>query len=335
VALVTERYNSGVRPSVLRTPSFRFLLSSLIVVTACVAVIRTNAASTNGAIAAWGATFDLTITIPIFYWFFVVRTGKARPLSIAPVFIAGTLLATFLIPRPEQHFLSELRTILGPAAELLLAGAFVRRAVRLRREGANIAQALTGDGRFGSLVASEALMFYYALFCWRKKADRNGYTFHERSGWSSIVVCIIVLIAAESIGMHFFLRMWTAKAAWAWTALDLWAIAWLLGDYHALRLRVTTVDESAMHLRFGMRWNATIPLANIESIAEVRETGEWKRRDVLRLAILDEPRWLITLREPVEVQGLVGMRKTVRAIAMLPDDEELVTSLRACATPST
>ncbi len=144
-----------------------------------------------------------------------------------------------------------------------------------------------------------------------------------------VLAGLIVLIVAESIGMHFFLRMWKPLAAWAWTALDLWAIVWLLGDYQAMRLRPTTIDATALHLRVGLRWNAIVPLTNIASITEVRETSEWKRRDVLRVAILDEPRWLIALREPIEVHGLIGMRKTVRAIAMLPDDDELVTSLRA------
>lgn len=325
---MTERYNSGVRTSVLRAPSFRFALAGLLVVSACVAVLRTHASATDAAVAAWGVTFDLTITLPLLYWFFVVRTGKARPLTIAPVFIAGTILAELLLPRIEQHFVRQLRLFLVPAAELVLLGAYAQRAMRLKRDGANVAQALTGGGRFGEMVASEALMFYYAFFGWRKKADR-GFTFHQRSGWSSIVGCIIVLIVAESIGMHFFLRMWKPLAAWAWTALDLWAIVWLLGDYQAMRLRPTTLDATTLHLRLGLRWNATVSFSNIESITEVRDTREWKRRDVLRVAILDEPRWLIALRDPIEVHGLVGMRKTVRAIAMLPDDEELIASLRS------
>jgi hypothetical protein len=318
-----------VRTSILRTPTLRFGVVALIVVSACVVVLRTHTAATNAAVAAWGATFDLTITIPLCYWFFVVRTGKARPLTIAPVFIVGTLLAMMLVPRGEQHFVRELRMFVVPAAEVLLMGAFVQRAVRLRRAGKSIVQSLGGDGRLAAIVASEAMMFYYALFCWRKKPDQRGTSFHERNGWSSIVACIIVLIAAESIGVHFFLRMWKPAAAWLWTAFDVWAIVWLLGDYHALRLRRTTIDADALHLRFGMRWNATVPLAQIESIREIREERDWKRRDVLRIAILDEPRWLIALREPILVHGLIGMTKEVRAFAVLPDDDAFVTSLRS------
>lgn len=301
---------TNVRTSALRAPAYRFAFFGLVIVTACVLVLRTHAAATNAAVAAWGVTFDLTITIPLCYWWFVVRAGKAQPLTIAPVFIAGTLLAEFLVPRGEQQFLHQLRMFVVPAAELVLIATFARR-----------------PGRIGKLVASEAMMFYYALCCWRKKADPRGTSFHERNGWSSIVVCIIAVIVAESIGMHFLLRMWKPIAAWIWTGFDLWAILWLLGDYHALRLLRTTIDDDALHLRFGIRWNASVPLANIERVTAIREEREWKRRDVLRVAILDSPRWLIELREPVAVQGLAGITKTVRAIALLPDDDSFMASL--------
>ncbi|HKR66500.1 MAG TPA: hypothetical protein VJZ00_22425 [Thermoanaerobaculia bacterium] len=293
----------------LRASSLRFALSGLIVVTACVLVLRATAAQSNAAVAAWGATFDLTITIPLLYWFFVVRAGKARPLTIAPVFIAGTLLATLLIPRAEQQFVRQLRMFVVPAAELVLITAFARR-----------------PGRIGAFVTAEARMFQYALFSWRKKPE-EGTSFHERNGWASIVACIVVLIVAESIGMHLLLRLWKPRVAWLWTALDLWAIAWLLGDYHALRLRRTTLDDDTLHLRFGMRWSADIARTNIASVTQIHDEREWKQRDVLRVAILEPPRWLIALREPVVVEGLAGLRKTVRAIAILPDDDELVRRL--------
>ena len=296
----------------------------------------------NREVGAWGVTFDLTITIPLLYWFFVVRPRHARPLTIAPVFVAGTILATFLVPRTEQQFLQSVRTLVVPAAEILLLGALAQRVLRARREWPSegdaytrihaAARALAGEGRAAEVIASEAALFYYAIFGWTKKpADENGraFTIHERCGWPSIVVSIIVMIVAESIAMHLLLRRWSPAAAWVWTALDLWAIAWLIGDYHALRLRRSTIDHDFLHIRSGLRWSATVPLTAIESITEIRGENEWKRKDVLKLAMIDDPRWLITFREPVVCSGLAGIRKTIRAIALLPDDDDgVVTFLR-------
>jgi hypothetical protein len=81
----------------------------------------------------------------------------------------------------------------------------------------------------------------------------------------------------------------------------------------------------------GMRWSADIPLVNILTIDDVQ--GEWKnRKDAIKLAILDDPKFIMTLREPVVMQGIAGITREVRAIAMLPDDDDLVSVLRmSCA----
>jgi hypothetical protein len=155
------------------------------------------------------------------------------------------------------------------------------------------------------------------------------FTVHERSGWRVIVAGIILLIVAEGIAMHLLLAKWSAVAAWSWTVLDVWAIVWLIGDAHALRLRRSFVDDETLHIRFGLRWSVDVPLASIVSIEAVRSERDWKRKDVLKVAILDEPRWLITLEEPLIAHGLAGLRKEIRAIALQPDQDAFISRLTA------
>lgn len=306
----------------LRRPSTLFAVSALLVVAACVAVVRSRAFVQQPEVAAWGVTFDLTVSIPLLYWFFIVRTGNARPLTIAPLFLAGTLVASLLVPQDEQQFLRQLRAIGVPLAEVLLLAALVRRVAATRELSA---RTLLGDGRVAEIVASEMAVLYYAVFGWRAKPEETRgtvVTFHERAGWGSVLACIFVVLAAEGVGMHLLLSRWSSVAAWTWTALDVWGALWLLGDYHALRLRRSFIDDDALHLRYGLRWSAVIPLAQIASVDEIRAESEWKRKDVLKVAMLEEPRWLVTLSEAVVVRGLAGLRKEVRALALLPDDEE-------------
>ena len=110
--------------------------------------------------------------------------------------------------------------------------------------------------------------------------------------------------------------------------LDLWAVIWLLGDYHALRLHRSVLTADTLEIRLGMRWSADVPLSSIASIEEVRKEKDWKRRDVMRLAMLDDPRWLVVLHEPVVAKGLAGFRREIRALALLPDDDEAISALR-------
>jgi hypothetical protein len=292
-------------------------------------------------VLAWGLTFDLTISLPFVYWFFVVRRGKAQMVSVAPVFIAGTAAASFIIPAAQQTFLSQLKWFVLPLAELSLVTALVmrlRRVAKTRRDGDDpyerifsAARTLVGDTRVAEIVASEIAMVYYALFTWRKQPAAvagRAFTLHERCGWGTILVCIYVLIIAEGIGMHLLLARWSTLAAWIWTTLDLWAMLWLLGDYQGLKLRRSFLSDDALHIRYGLRWHVTVPLASIASIDDV--VGEWKPQPgVLRVAMLEDPRVIITLDEPVIAKGLAGLRKTIHAIALLPDDDETIDALRA------
>jgi hypothetical protein len=61
----------------------------------------------------------------------------------------------------------------------------------------------------------------------------------------------------------------------------------------------------------------------------VKSEADWKRRGVLKMAMLDEPRYLIRLREPVVAHGLAGLKKTIDAIAVRPDGSAFI--LRADA----
>ncbi len=143
----------------------------------------------------------------------------------------------------------------------------------------------------------------------------------RRSGWGSIVAGIILMIVCESIAVHLFLQQWNVVVAWTVTALEIYGIIWLIGDYHAIRLRPITIEDGVLHVRQGLRFSADVPLTNIA--AAQRVSGEWKRRkDTHNLAILDDPQLLIRLREPQIATGLMGIEREIIAIALLPDELE-------------
>ena len=68
-----------MRSAILRRPATLFGLSALTIATACIVIARSRAFAANPDVAAWGITFDLAVSIPLLYWFFVIRSGHARP----------------------------------------------------------------------------------------------------------------------------------------------------------------------------------------------------------------------------------------------------------------
>ena len=71
-------------------------------------------------------------------------------------------------------------------------------------------------------------------------------------------------------------------------------------------------------------------MKNIAAIEPVRSESDWKRKGVLKVALLDEPRLLVRLTAAATAIGLAGIRKTIDAVALLPDDlEQFEATLRA------
>lgn len=327
----------STRPTLRLQPAHFFTLAAATIVTVCATILHSRLFALNPELGAWGVTFDLAITIPFVYYFAVVRTGAAKPITIAPVFVIGVAVAARLIPHGQQAFVRELRWVAAPL-ELVTLALVGGRLLAMRRAGtasddplARITAAcreIFGSSPLATFVAFEVTTMYYGLFaCW-KKAPREGYSVHERSGWGVIVAAFLLVIAGEGVGMHFLLARSFPRGAWLWTSLDLYGALWLFGDYQALRLRRITLDDDRLRIRYGLRATATIPYSAIAAIEPQSGPFE-KRKKTLKVALIDDPRTLIHLREPMTIQFIAGIRKTIDCVAILADDDGFEEVLRS------
>src|SRR5262245_60723420 len=96
----TTSYNA--RDMVSRHAARIFPFAAILITATCWAVLRSRVFALNPDMAAWGVTFDLTLTIPLVYYVAVIRTGRARPITIAPVFVVCVAVAARLIPHEQQ-----------------------------------------------------------------------------------------------------------------------------------------------------------------------------------------------------------------------------------------
>jgi len=304
-------------------------------------VIRTQAFFAHPDVLAWAFTFDLTISLPLLWWFFAVRTGRASAVTLVPLFVIAVGVAARIIPAAQHSFVDQLRYIAAPL-DLVTIALVVRRVARIRKvDGggdpiARIERAcaeIFGDGRVARIVAFEISILYLAFAGWRKRAP-DGFTVHQRSGWGTVVGVFIFLIGVESVGAHLVVQMWSVKAAWIVTTLDLYGVFWLLGDFQALRLRPTRIEGDSLILNYGLRWRAEIPLSAIAAIEPVRGEADWKRKGVLKMAMLDEPRLLIRFATPQTMHGIAGITRAFDAIAILADDDAGFADALRAATPA-
>ena len=329
----------------LRRPSaLPFWAAAGVIGGVCAIMARTRAFLRAPDLVAWGTTFDLCLTIPILYYFWIVRRRGSHPASVIPVFALGALAARFIVPRPYHDFLRALAP-LGSALEIvvlvLIVGRIRAARTALRAGGRDhagdpadtigiAAGAIFGRGAVAGGVAAEITVAWYALFSWRRRADPDrGITFYRVSGWSTILAVLVLLIAAEGSAAHLMLARWSTRAAWTFTLLDIYTVVWLLGDFRALKLRPATFDGNTLRLRLGLRWSVDVAASNIASVSRLAPGAFPKAKDVLRFSMLDEPSHAIEFREPVDASGMLGLSRRVRAVGVLPDQPERFETLLA------
>lgn len=262
--------------------------------------------------------FDLCTVLPFAWWLLVVRPGQARPRTIARVAVLAIAVCALLFGREVR--------LLGVPIELALiyiAYTSVRNALRARKAD-DAATALRrglsdalGDNAAARAVAAEFSVFWYAVLSWGRPAPA-GFTAYKRAGWAAIYFALAVCVVGEGLPLHFVL-----PPAWAMVSLVLhvYTLLWLLGDLRAMKLRPITVSDGVLHLRIGLKWEADIPLDQIE----VSSKPEGRK-----LSVIGSPNVVLRFRQPQELHGPFGIRKIETAVSLQVDEPEAL--LRAIGT---
>lgn len=162
------------------SPSRRALMIGLplLVWIACSILVFSPLFSLKSDWFSTGITLDLTLTAPLLY-FLVIRRSQVPKMTVVRVFIAGLLLAGFLLYNKPHALLSLLKTWVAPLAE----GALLFIIIKKFRQAGQSAQTLEkeeredvlsrcrllltevmGNEKLGGILASEMAVLYYAFF---------------------------------------------------------------------------------------------------------------------------------------------------------------------------
>jgi len=297
-------------------PRTTFLVLLALVLAAESAALASRGMVTHPRAIRAAVVFDLCVVPAALWWALVVRRGLARPRTIARVALASVALCAVLFGR-------EVRLLAVPLelALLWVAVASVRRALRARQSvdaASALREGLTdalGSSAVARAVATELSIFWYALFSWGRRAP-PGFTAYKRAGWIAIYVAILLACVAEAIPLHFLFRRWGTLAAALSVTVHVYTALWLIGDLRALVLRPLRIERGVLLLRIGLRWEVDVALEAIVAVERpVKSAG-------LKLGVLGTPNLALRLREPMEVLGPFGIRRTSDTLLLQVDDPE-------------
>ncbi|MCC7352592.1 MAG: hypothetical protein IT330_02455 [Anaerolineae bacterium] len=282
---------------------------------------------------------DVAIGIPLLYYILLARKKYSPASGVVALYFLSLAAVRFILPLPQQAYLDFVE-ILAPLGELVALGLVVWRARdiirRVRQAQANalyfadalrqgIQQSL-GRSLFTRLLATEFSLIYFALFGWARRfrlaqPESIVFPYHRQSGYTIVFYAMLFIVIVEAAALHFLIQLWSAPVAWAVTALNLYALLWMLGYYQSARLQPMVLTPTHLHLRTGFQWRAEIPLAHI---AEVRRAtfSDRKAEGYLNVAVFGEPRLVLRLKEPALVMGFFGKTQAVSLLGITVDDEK-------------
>jgi len=299
-----------------------------------VAIVSRLGQIENPDVIAGALTLDLTLLVPLLYYLLLVRLRGWPVVTVLPVFLISVLAAGWLIPE-TQHRVLDLVYYAAALAELALIMVIAYKALQLRKAyreraaaGLDVYESLRESAcavlgpLAGGALAYEATLGYYAVVGWTRSptVGPRSFTAYREVAYIPLMVAAMIALVVETVGVHFLLRLWSPVAAWIVTGISLYTLIWLIGDIHAVRLRPIEICGETLHLRLGLRWTATIPLASIECVRDPGGEVKASKKDHLKALLLGGPNRRIQLAGPVRVVGLYGLTRQVTTIDLHVDD---------------
>jgi hypothetical protein len=299
-------------------------------------IVQSPAFLTNAHWLSLGVTVDIAVGIPLLYYLLVVRRQAAKWITTLVVFLIAVGVAHAILPEDHQYFLSfaERSLIVTESVIVLYGLSRIRKIVAAYRTAAqtspDVVQNLTyaleqffGSQRKAQLIVNEVATFYYGLFFWRLRSEvkpgQATFTYHRESAYPAMIGALLLVTVAETIGLHLLLSRWSEALALGLTILSVYSFLFLWADLMAVLKRPIILDQGQLYLRIGLRWQATIPIDSIESIEPIPDTYT-KSKSELNVALLASPNAKITFNQPVIIQGIYGLNKTVSAVALPIDN---------------
>ena len=320
-----------------RRPTLFVVLALTLVLTEWF-IIRSATFTHNPATLSLAVLFDLTvITSGLFYWL-VTTNESVKPTgwSVAQMGLVALVMARvalFILPANTLP-----AALTGPALLALVEGSMlvvagfriqtIIRTYRQLRPATDADTALHGGlttvfgHRAAGLIVGEWLVVRYALLSWRLKTDvpttAIPLTTHRESGQVALTVAVGVVGLIELVAIHLLVARWNTDAAFWITLVSVYGMLIIVADGVATLKRPSYLTADALHLRLGVRWRAVVRRDQIKRIEHIHEKPT-NGAATLNAAFLTAPNVLITLNEPALFDGLYGLTKSVRQVALFVD----------------
>ncbi len=297
----------------------------------------------------WPLAIDLLVLLPLLYLLVYRHKGRRAWLGAGALAGLGVLIGSLWLPTESKHlwlWLEPLRygvlAVIVLAQTLLIIAAIsqVRRAARTGNAEQVIDDTLRtrfGPGAVTNLLRLESRLWLYALVRTPVRHGFAGQCFSShRQGYNAVNQHGFVILAAAEIPiMHGLLHLFFgAVPALVVTLLSAYGLLFLLAEYRATLHRPVSLDDTGVHLRYGVLIDAVVPWHAIVAVDRCTEASP-RKPGTLRLRGMGEANVRLSLRPGTRLSPIVGARAIDEIRLGLDDPAGFVTAVDKAITANT
>lgn len=304
----------------------------------CTLLTYTNVYLENSRTFSPLISFDLLITTPLFYYYFIRYTKISSKTSIL-VLLLGIGIGTFILPPNEQQYLQLTKKWGIPLIELSILVLVIFKIVHAlkqynKKKNHNpdfytiikeISQKIL-PVRISNLVSTEISLFYYGFLSWNTIApEKNKYSCHKKSGTIATMSAFIFLIFIEAGMFHLLIALWSKTIAWILTGLSLYAVIIFWGILRSIIKRQTLIEGDHLILRYGILSESVIKIDEIKRITLSKNglnANDSLSRQLSPLNFIEGYNIILDLKSEHQIYGMYGFKKKFKTIALNLDDTE-------------
>lgn len=192
-----------------------------------------------------------------------------------------------------------------------------------------------------STLRRESLILRYAIFHWKESKQVNhgtAFTYHKKTAYFWFFLVLLHEQFIEGIFFHIWLKKEDPTVALIVTAVHVYSVFYILGDYNLLRNSPIQVNKNQVVMKIGARRTLEFQVSDIESInpaivkmdhtgATIQEKNVFHATAFPRVftkifGIGDDAKYEIVLKNEFVSVGYFGKKKPVKKVFLYIDEPE-------------
>ena len=277
--------------------------------------------------------------VALIIYFLAIRKCNVSKLTVTRVFMAGLLVAGFILNAHTNILLQIIKIWISPIIEAVviffIGSKFYAANKKAKATSTNNPDFLmhcralmfkvTGNEKFANIVSSEIAVLYYAFLAGRDKIIDNEtkFTSYKENGIAIVLWAILSILMIETTGIHFLLRLWNKPIAWVITGLSFYTCIQMYAHIKAIKARPIIINKDSLEIHNGLAGDAYIKFDNIEKFELSKKIPQ--ARNAIKIALfktLENHNVVVYLKKPIQATKIFGIKKNTDTVLFYVDKSE-------------